>query len=142
MIALTPPKVIIFDWHATLVDTQEAMYHAVDDTIAEFGGLDLVERLTPHGKSKNREDARLVDYVRRHHQLHPKIKAEQKISRTDIFEVLFSGDEEAKKIAHAAFDNNYRNHFGEIHPFEAGIEEMLGRLQDRGHEISAVWHAH
>jgi phosphoglycolate phosphatase len=25
------PRTILFDWHATLVDTRDAMYHAVDD---------------------------------------------------------------------------------------------------------------
>jgi len=137
-IALTPPKVIIFDWHSTLVDTLEAMYHAVDDTIAEFGGLGLVEKLTPPGESKTDEDISLVNYVRRNNQLHPKIKVERKISRTDIFEVLFGRDEEAKKIAHSIFDNNYRNHFGEIHPFEEGIEQMFIELREKGIKLAVL----
>ena len=137
-IVLTPPKVIIFDWHSTLVDTLDAMYHAVDDTITQFGELGLIDRLTPHGESKTKEDGKLVDYVRKHHKLHPKIKKQGKISRTDIFEVLFDGDEEAKKIAHAAFDDNYRKHFGEIHPFEEGIEQMLADLQGRGIKLAVL----
>ena len=30
---LVPPRVVLFDWHATLVDTLEAMYHAVDEML-------------------------------------------------------------------------------------------------------------
>jgi phosphoglycolate phosphatase len=51
--------------------------------------------LTPPGESKNGDDAKLVAYVREH-QLHPKLEAEKKVSRTDIFEVLFGRDEQAK----------------------------------------------
>lgn len=135
---LTPPKVILFDWHSTLVDTLDAMYHAVDDTIAKFGELGLIDRMTPPGKSRTREDARLVDYVRKHHKLHPKIKKEGKVSRTDIFEILFDDDEEAKEIAHDEFNKNYRKHFGEIHPFEEGIEEMLADLRRRDIKIGVL----
>jgi phosphoglycolate phosphatase len=133
MNALTPPRVILFDWHATLVDTHEAMYHALDDVLQNFGELGLIERITKPENSKTNEDAKLVEFVRNNLKLHPKIKAEQKISRTDIFEVLFQRDEEAKAIAHEEFNNCYRNHFGEIHPFEEGIDEMLTTL--RGLEI-------
>lgn len=135
---LPPPKVILFDWHATLVDTHEAMYHAVDDILVKFGDLGLLERMTRPGESKTAEDARLVDYVREYQKLHPKIKAEQKISRTDIFEVLFDSDEEAKAIAHEEFNKCYRNHFGEIHPFEDGIEDMLIRLHRWGIKLGVL----
>ena len=129
---LNPPKVILFDWHATLVDTYDAMYHAVDDVVKKFGELGLLHRFTPPGDSKNLEDEKLVDYVRKNHCLHPKIKIDQKISRTDIFEVLFDKDDVAKKIAHREFNRCYRNHFGEIHPFEDGIDDMLARLRELG----------
>jgi phosphoglycolate phosphatase len=125
----TSPKVILFDWHATLVDTLDAMYHSVDDIIPKFDELGLIDRLTKPGESKTRYDLKLVNYVRKHKQLHPKIKRERKISRTDIFEVLFDADEEAKEIAHLEFNKCYRNHFGEIHPFEDGIEDMLLKLR-------------
>lgn len=127
---LVPPKVILFDWHATLVDTLDAMYHAVDDLLAQLKELRLVERLVARGHSKTGEDARLVEYVRKHHRLHPKIKAARKISRTDIFEVLFGEDEEAKHIAHEAFNRCYRNHFGEVHPFEGNERDMLLELRE------------
>ena len=35
---LTPPEIIVFDWHATLVDTSEALYHALDDVLPQSGG--------------------------------------------------------------------------------------------------------
>ena len=159
MSKLIPPKVILFDWHATLVDTYDAMYHAVDDVVMKFGEMGLLHRFTPPGDSKNIEDEKLVDYVRKNQRLHPKIKIDQKISRTDIFEVLFSKDEVAKELAHREFNKCYRNHFGEITPFEDGIDEMLEQLRELGiilgvltnrdrefleHEISIIhvdgWH--
>ena len=33
----TPPEIILFDWHATLVATPEALYHAVEG-LADPGG--------------------------------------------------------------------------------------------------------
>ena len=38
------PSVLLFDWHATLVDTMDAMYHAVDDVIPQLVEHGLVER--------------------------------------------------------------------------------------------------
>ncbi len=138
MTDLVSPDVVLFDWHATLVDTHEAMYHAVDDVLLKFGELGLLERMTKNGHSKIDEDAKLVEYVRNNLRLHPKIKAEQKISRTDIFEVLFDADEEAKAIAHEEFNKCYRNHFGEIYPFEEGIEEMLITLRNHGIKLGVL----
>lgn len=126
---LTQPAAILFDWHATLVDTLDAMYRAVDDmlpTLAEHG---LLEQLVPVSQSKSPEDARLVDYVREYACLHPKIKADRKISRTDIFEVLFGDNEFAKKQAHKLFNHHYRNHFGTVLPFEANVRRVLEGLQ-------------
>lgn len=138
MRVVTSPKVILFDWHATLVDTLEAMYHAVDDTLLKFDELGLLDRMTDPGKSKTLEDAKLVEYVRKYQKLHPKIKADRKISRTDIFEVLFDSDDEAKHIAHEEFNHCYRDHFGEIHPFEDGIEEMLDKLRQLGIKLGVM----
>lgn len=128
--ALAAPKVVLFDWHATLVDTLDAMYHAVDDVLPKFPELGLMEALIPHDQCKTTEDARLVDYVRMHHKLHPKIRAQRRISRTDIFEVLFGNDEAAKQIAHQAFNDAYRNHYGEAHPFEGGELELLVEMRE------------
>ena len=126
--SLTPPRLILFDWHATLVDTLDAMYHAVDDLLPELSALGLMERLVKPDASKSPDDQRLVEYVRERQQLHPRVKADRKISRTDIFEVLFGDDNEAKRIAHAAFNNHYRKYFGKALPFEPLVRKMLEGL--------------
>lgn len=122
------PKTILFDWHATLVDTHDAMYHAVDDVLPLLSKLGLIERMVKTKDSKTLEDAKLVKYVRENSCLHPKIKIDRRISRTDIFQVLFGSDEEAKKIIHHEFDQAYRNYFGQVHPLEEDIERMLEDL--------------
>lgn len=132
------PQVILFDWHATLVDTHDAMYHAVDDVLLDFKSLGLLERMTKQDESKTFQDAKLVEHVRNYQRLHPKIKSEQKVSRTDIFEILFDKDEEAKIIAHKHFNNCYRRHFGEIHPFEKDIDKMLTRLRMKGIKLGVL----
>lgn len=123
------PEVILIDWHATLVDTHDAMYHAVDDVLPKLGELGLLERLVSPEESKTLEDAKLVKYVRDHQKLHPTITAQRKISRTDIFEVLFGSDEEAKAMAHKAFDSAYRRFVGEVHTLEPDARQQLERLR-------------
>ncbi len=127
---LVAPRIVLFDWHATLVDTLDAMYHAVDDMLPRIPELGLFDRLVPSALSKTPEDARLVDYVRQYQALHPRIKAERKISRTDIFEVLFGYDDEAKRIAHEAFNDAYADHYGEVHPFEGNERALLLELHE------------
>jgi phosphoglycolate phosphatase len=128
------PSTILFDWHATLVDTRDAMYHAVDDVLPKLVELGLIERLVPTEDSRTLEDSRLVKYVRDNARLHPRIRSERKVSRTDIFEVLFGGDQEAKRIAHREFDACYRHHVTSAVPLEEGIPELLKTL--RGLNIS------
>jgi phosphoglycolate phosphatase len=135
---LTAPKVIIFDWHATLVDTFDAMYHAINDVLAKFERLGLFKRLTKPEDNKNIEDAKLVEYVLTYRKLHPKITADQKVSRTDIFEILFDQDEDAKEIAHLEFNKCYRHHFGEIHPFEKDTDKMLIELREMGIKLGVM----
>ena len=125
---LQRPDAILFDWHATLVDTLDAMYHAVDDLLPELRQSGLLERLVDPANSKSPEDARLVEYVRDYAQLHPKVKIDRKISRTDIFEVLFGEDQEAKQAAHRRFNHHYRNHYGTVLPFEPQVRQMLQAL--------------
>ncbi len=127
---LIAPRVVLFDWHATLVDTLDAMYHAVDETLPRLRELGLYELLVPYSLCKTSEDARLVEYVREHLSLHPRISRERKISRTDIFEILFGADEDAKHIAHEAFNEAYRRHYGEVHPFEGGELKLLRELKE------------
>jgi phosphoglycolate phosphatase len=127
---LRAPRVVLFDWHATLVDTLDAMYNAIDETLPRLRELGLYKLLMPVGLCKTSEDARLVEYVREHLKLHPRIKQERRISRTDIFEILFGSDEDATHLAHDAFNQAYRRHFGEVHPFEGGELKMLRELNE------------
>ena len=135
---LIPPSIILFDWHATLVDTLDAMYRAVDDMLPELGEHGLLQRMVDPQQSKSPDDARLVDYVRQYAQLHPKIKADRKISRTDIFEVLFGEDMEAKQIAHKIFNQHYRNHFGTVLPFEPQVRSVLVGLKALGLQLGVI----
>lgn len=132
------PRVILFDWHATLVDTMDAMYYALDEVLPRLVGLGLIDRLVPPGQSKTLEDARLVKYVRDHARLHPKIKAERRISRTDIFELLFGDDQQAKAIAHHEFDECYARHYGIARPLEDGARQHLQALKDLGIKIGVL----
>ncbi|NIB39940.1 HAD-IA family hydrolase [Pseudomaricurvus alkylphenolicus] len=135
---LTPPSLILFDWHATLVDTLDAMYHAVDDMLAEFDELDLMIRLVTPERAKSPEDMKLVSHVREYQQLHPKIKADRKISRTDIFEVLFGEDDEAKRIAHGHFTRHYRKYYGTALPFEPQVRQVLQGLNEIGMPVGVI----
>lgn len=138
VVNLIRPSVVLFDWHATLVDTLDAMYHAVDDMFPEFESLGLIDRMLAPEDSKTPEDARLVAYVREFARLHPKVKADRKISRTDIFEVLFGDDQEAKQIAHQAFNRHYRNHYGHVDAFEPKVREVLEGLVRLGIQVGVI----
>jgi len=136
--SLTAPNIILFDWHATLVDTLDAMYHAVDDMIPEFEKLGLLDYLINSEQSKSPEDAKLVHHVRHYQALHPKVKVDRKISRTDIFEVLFGDNQDAKQIPHKNFTHHYRNHFGTVLPFEPNVKNMLMGLRHIGLTIGII----
>jgi len=135
---LCPPTIILFDWHATLADTREAMYHAVDDMLPQLDELGLTARLVSPENSKTVDDAKLVAYVCKNRRLHPKIKTDGKISRTDILEVLFGRDEDAKHIAHEAFNECYRQHYGEVHPFEPGVRKAVEALRAMGLRLGVL----
>jgi len=126
------PRVMLFDWHATLVDTHDAMYYAVNDVLPKLEELGLMDRIIATEDSKTLDDAKLVLYVRQYLKLHPKVVEARKISRTDIFEILFGGDEEAKQIAHRQFHHAYRNHYGKVTPFEEAFPEVLTELKAMG----------
>lgn len=129
---LAAPNTIFFDWHGTLADTFEAMYHAVDDMLPLLDELGLAMRLLPPGHGRTPEQETLVARVREHRALPLEVKAERRISRTEIFEILFGPDEDAKHCAHEAFDRCYLRHFGEVQPFEPGVRAMLARLRAAG----------
>lgn len=132
------PELVLIDWHATLVDTHDAMYHAVDDVLPRLAELGLRERLLAADQSKTVEDARLVKYVREHRKLHPRITAQRKISRTDIFEVLFGDDADAKATIHKAFDACYKKYVNEVHPLEADAGQQLARLKTAGVPLGVI----
>lgn len=138
VVKLIRPSVVLFDWHATLVDTLDAMYHAVDDMFPEFEELGLMNRMLAPEDSKTPEDARLVAYVREFARLHPKVRADRKISRTDIFEVLFGEDQEAKHIAHQAFNRHYREHYGTVKAFEPKVRHVLEGLGKLGIQVGVI----
>jgi len=135
---LTPPTVILFDWHATLVDTLDAMYHAVDDMLKEIREMGLIEHLVSRAECRSPEDYKMVEYVIDNRSLHPKIKHDRKISRTDIFEVLFGDNEPAKKIAHQGFTKHYRNYYGTALPFEPKVKHVLEGLRNLGLTIGVI----
>lgn len=132
------PRVILFDWHATLVDTHDAMYHAVDDVLPRLHELGLFGRLLATRDSKTLEDAKLLKYVRENGALHPKVIAERRISRTDIFELLFGSDQDAKQRAHSAFDESYKKYVDEVHALEAKAFEHLQALHDLGLVLGVI----
>lgn len=140
ILALPPgqPEVVLIDWHATLVDTHDAMYHAIDDVLPKLSELGLLSRLLTPDESKTIEDAKLVQYVRHNGKLHPKIVAQRKISRTDIFEVLFGEDSEAKMRAHRAFDSAYHRYVGEVHPLEHDARTHLEQLRALGLKLGVL----
>src|SRR5690554_393623 len=138
VVKLIRPSVVLFDWHATLVDTLDAMYHAVDDMLPDFHKLNLMQRMVAPEDSKTPEDARLVAYVREFAQLHPKVKADRKVSRTDIFEVLFGDDQEAKQIAHKAFNHHYRHHYGTVNAFEPKVRDVLAGLPRLNIQVGVI----
>lgn len=132
------PELVLIDWHATLVDTHDAMYHTVDDVLPRLEELGLWDRLLLPPDSKTIEDAKLVKYVREHHRLHPKIVAQRKISRTDIFEVLFGDDADAKETIHRAFDARYKKYVDQVFPMEPDIRANLQRLKAAGVTLGVI----
>jgi phosphoglycolate phosphatase len=126
------PKALLFDWHGTLADTFEAMYRAVEETLAELEALGLEARLRPPGGGRLPEHEALVAHVRERRALPAAVKRARRISRTEIFEILFGADEEAKHRAHEAFDLRYAEHAGDARPFEPDVRGMVGRLRRAG----------
>lgn len=135
---LTYPKVVLFDWHATLVDTLDAMYHAVDDMLKELREMGLLDHLVAPEHCKSPDDMKLVEYVRENLSLHPKIKLDRKISRTDIFEILFADNQAAKQLAHKGFTKHYRKYYGTALPFEPKVRHVLEGLRELGLTVGVI----
>jgi phosphoglycolate phosphatase len=129
---LVAPRVVFFDWHGTLADTFEAMYRGVDDLLAHLDVLGLAARLIDPGAARLPEHATLVQRVGAERRLPAQLKEERRLSRTEIFEILFGADEAAKSAAHEAYDDFYSRHFRHVHAFEPGVREMLEGLRAAG----------
>jgi phosphoglycolate phosphatase len=132
------PRALFFDWHGTLADTFEAMYRAVEEMLPQLGALGLEARLRAPGGARLPEHEALVAHVRAHRNLPIGVKQARRISRTEIFEILFGADADAKHAAHDAFDRCYARHAGTVHPFEPGVRAMLGRLRAAGLRIGLL----
>ena len=133
---LPPPSVLIFDWHGTLVDTHDAMFSAMEEMLPQLEDLGLVERLLPEDRCRTQDDARLVRYIRIFRRLHPRILAERRVSRTDIFNAIFGDDRDAKLVAHKAYNECYRKYFGQVKPFQPGAYEYLSAMKRMGIKLA------
>ena len=99
---LPAPCAILFDWHGTLVDTLDAMYRAIEDMLPRLEALGLFQAMVPETRARNAEDEKLIRYIRIFRKLHPRVLAERRVSRTEIFDALFGENEAAKTAAHSA----------------------------------------
>ena len=132
------PKLMLFDWHGTLVNTHSAMYQAIEEMLEQLDELDLVRHLLPEENARTADDEKLIRYIRIYRHLHPQVLAEQRISRTDIFEAIFGDNPEANAIAHKAYNDCYRHHYGQIEPFQDGMYEYLLYLKKLGIKLGVV----
>lgn len=126
------PTVLLFDWHGTLVDTNDAMYHAVADVLPRLAELGLLSHVREPEACRTLEEAAILKGVREQGALLPDVVAERRLSRTDIFELLFGADEEAKRRAHAAFDEHYRKYVDHAQALEPAAFAHLSALKALG----------
>lgn len=138
MAGLTAPDVLLFDWHGTLVDTLDAMYEALDELLPRLAAKGLFEHIEDRAPVRTPRDARLIAHVQAHCELPPAIKAERRVSRTEIFEILFGTDESAKAAAHALYDECYRAHYGLVRPFAPDVSGCLTELIGDGRALGIV----
>ncbi len=132
------PDIVLFDWHATLADTRDGMYQALNEVMPKLAALNLIERLVKTKESRSVQDAKVVKSVLENARLETTLEQVGKISRTDIFEILFGRDDEAKRIAHAAFDARYGSYCLKVRPNEDGIRSMLTHLKAMGIAIGIL----
>ena len=126
---LTAPTAILFDWHGTLVNTLDAMYLAIEDMLPRLEELGLIDQLVPEEEARNSSDEKLIRYIRIYRRLHPRVLAERRISRTEIFDALFGDNEPARAIAHRAYNDSDRNYYGEVTPYQDGVLDYLKLLK-------------
>ena len=119
------PDAILFDWHGTLVNTLDAMYKAIEDMLPRLEELGLIDQMVPETMARSRDDEKLIRYIRIFRKLHPRVLAERRVSRTEIFDALFGDNEQAKAVAHRAYNDCYRNFYGEVFAYQDGIRDYL-----------------
>lgn len=129
---LVPPRIVLFDWHGTLADTFDAMYRGVDDLLADLDRIGLANSLVRPGDARLPEHSTLIERVLAERRLPEDVKEARRISRTEIFEILFGADQPAKHAAHEAYDQFYLRHFRHVQAFEPGVARMLRTLRTAG----------
>jgi phosphoglycolate phosphatase len=87
------------------------MYRAIEDMLPQLEELDLLRHMVPEHEARSADDEKLLRYIRIFRHLHPRVWAERRVSRTGIFDALFSDNQQALAIAHKAYDDCYRRHF-------------------------------
>lgn len=122
---LLRPKALLFDWQNTLASTMDALFHAMNDTLAVHK--------PDHGLNKNP----LADHVKEHHRLPDYIKQEAKMSRTDIFHLIYEDDDEREKTSDT-FNEFYKQHYEDVHAIDDSIEPMLREYKKRGVKLGIV----
>ena len=130
--AMPPPRAIIFDWHGTLVNTLDAMYQAIEEMLPQLEELGLIDQLVPETEASSTDDEKLIRYIRIFRKLHPQVLAERRVSRTEIFDALFGENEDARSTAHKAYNQCYRNYYGEVFPYQDGVDDYLALLKTLG----------
>jgi phosphoglycolate phosphatase len=116
----------------------DAMYSAIEEMLPQLEELDLLRHMIPEHEARSEDDEKLLRYIRIFRHLHPRVLAERRVSRTDIFDALFGDNQQALAIAHKAYDDCYRRHFGDVYPFQDGIRDALRYLKQLGVRIGVV----
>jgi len=73
-----------------------------------------------------------VRYIRLYRRLHPKILAEGRVSRTEVFNAIFGDNQQAKNIAHTTYNRCYQQYYGKVKPIQQGVGEYLNALHKSG----------
>lgn len=122
---LLRPKALLFDWQNTLASTMDALFLAMNDTLAV------------HKPEHGLADNELANYVKEHHRLPEHMRQEKKLSRTDIFHMIYADDDEREKTS-ATFNEFYKKHYEDVHALDETIEPMLRDYRKRGLKLGIV----
>ena len=108
------------------------MYQAIEDMLPRLEELGLIDQMVPESQARNSSDEKLIRYIRIFRHLHPRVLAERRVSRTEIFDAIFVHSQQARGIAHQAYNQSYRNYYGEVYPYQDGIYDYLQLLRGLG----------